>query len=111
MVLINSFFSGFLYHARQQEVSYNEFQSALKEKKIDEVQVENETITYTLKNDENKRQYYTGNMQDPSLTSQLIEAKARFNRIYPQEINPLFSALLTFLLPLLLLWGLGNSGV
>lgn len=108
MVLINSFFSGFLYHARQQEVSYNEFQSALKEKKIDEVQVENETITYTLKNDENKRQYYTGNMQDPSLTSQLIEAKARFNRIYPQEINPLFSALLTFLLPLLLLWGLGN---
>ena len=108
MVLINSFFSGFLYHARQQEVSYNEFQSALKEKKIDEVQVENETITYTVKNDENKRQYYTGNMQDPSLTSQLIEAKARFNRIYPQEINPLFSALLTFLLPLLLLWGLGN---
>lgn len=108
MVLINSFFSGFLYHTRQQEVSYNEFQSALKEKKIDEVQIENETITYTLKNDENKRQYYTGNMQDPSLTSQLIEAKAKFNRIYPQEINPFFSSLLTFLLPLLLLWALGN---
>lgn len=108
LILLNSFFSGFLYHSRQQEVSYNEFQTALKENKIDEVQIENETITYTLKNDEKQLRYYTGNMQDPSLTEQLTEAKAKFQRIYPQEINPFFSALITFLLPLLFLWGLGN---
>ncbi len=108
LILLNSFFSGFLYHSRQQEVSYNEFQTALKDKKIDEVQIENETITYTLKNDEKKLRYYTGNMQDPSLTEQLTEAKAKFQRIYPQEINPFFSTLITFLLPLLFLWGLGN---
>lgn len=108
IIMINSFFSSWLVNSRQQEVPYNDFQSALTEKKIDEVQVEDETITYTIKDDEKKMQYYTGNMQDPNLTSLLTAAGAKFNRIYPQEMNPILYMLLTFLLPVLLLWGLGN---
>lgn len=108
IIMLNSFFSSWLVNSRQQEVPYNDFQSALTEKKIDEVQVEDETITYTIKDDEKKMQYYTGNMQDPNLTSLLTAAGAKFNRIYPQEMNPILYMLLTFLLPVLLLWGLGN---
>lgn len=108
IMVLNSFLSTWMMNSRQQEVPYNEFQNALTEKKIDEVQVEDETITYTIKDDEKKMQYYTGNMQDPNLTSLLSEAGAKFNRIYPQEMNPILYMLLTFLLPVLLLWGLGN---
>ena len=70
--------------------------------------MENEVITYTLKQDEKKKQYVTGNMQDPNLTQQLNEAKVKYNRIYPREVNPFVNLLVTFLLPVLLLWGLGN---
>lgn len=108
ILLLNSFMSTWLVNSRQQEVDYNTFQTALKEKTIDEVQVEDETITYTLKDDEKKMQYYTGNMQDPQLTDKLSEAGAKFNRIYPQEMNPFLYMIITFLLPVLLLWGLGN---
>lgn len=107
ILLLNSFLSDMLL-MRQEEVNYNEFQSALKSKKVDEVQVENETITYTLKQDDKQKQYVTGNMQDPNLTEQLTEAGVKYSRIYPQEINPFVSLLVTFLLPVLLLWGLGN---
>lgn len=107
ILLLNSFLSD-LFLVRQEEVSYNEFQTALHDKKIDEVQVENEIISYTLKQDDKKRQYVTGNMQDPELTAQLNEAGVKYSRIYPQEINPFISLLVTFLLPVLLMWGLGN---
>ncbi len=108
IMILNSFTSSWMMDMKKESVSYNEFQSAMNQKKINEVQVEDETITYTLKNDETKKQYYTGNMQDPNLTTQLSEAGAKFNRIYPQEMNPFVYMFLTFLLPVLLLWGLGN---
>lgn len=108
IMLLNSFLSSWLSNSRRQEVNYNEFQIAMSEKTIEEVQVEDETITYILKDDEKKMQYYTGNMQDPQLTEKLTEAGAKFNRIYPQEMNPILYMILTFLLPVLLLWGLGN---
>lgn len=106
-LLLNQFLSGLLLD-RQEEVPYNEFQTALINKKIDEVQVENETITYTLKQDEKKKRYVTGNMQDPNLTEQLNEAKVKYSRIYPQKVNPFVNMFLTFVLPVLILWGLGN---
>ncbi len=107
ILLLNRFLSDLLL-SRQEEVTYNEFQTALIGKKIDEVQVENEVITYTLKQDEKHKQYVTGNMQDPNLTEQLNEAEVKYSRIYPQEINPFVSLLVTFLLPVLIFWGLGN---
>ena len=107
ILLLNRFLSDLLL-SRQEEVTYNEFQTALIGKKIDEVQVENEVITYTLKQDEKHKQYVTGNMQDPNLTEQLNEAEVKYSRIYPQEINPFVSLLVTFLLPVLIFGGLGN---
>ena len=103
ILLLNRFLSDLLL-SRQEEVTYNEFQTALIGKKIDEVQVENEVITYTLKQDEKHKQYVTGNMQDPNLTEQLNEAEVKYSRIYPQEINPFVSLLVTFLLPVLIFW-------
>lgn len=108
IITLNGFFSSWMVNSRQQEVDYNTFQTALSDQTIEEVQVEDEIITYTIKDDEKNMQYYTGNMQDPQLTDKLTEAGAKFNRIYPQEMNPILYMILTFLLPVLLLWGLGN---
>lgn len=107
VMLLNTFISSFYTNARQKEVSYNEFQVALKDQKIKDVSVENELISYTLK-DEEDMVYYTGNMQDPNLTQQLSEAEVTYNRVYPEEMNPLLYMLISFVLPVLFFWALGS---
>lgn len=108
ILILNTVMSSWITNARQEEVSYNEFQTALVEGKVENVQVEDEQISYTLKEDDAKKVYLTGNMQDPNLTSQLNEAKVTYNRIYPEEMNPFVYLLLTIVLPLVLFWWLGN---
>lgn len=108
ILILNTVMSSWITNARQEEVSYNEFQTALVEGKVENVQVEDEQISYTLKEDDAKKVYLTGNMQDPNLTSQLNEAKVTYNRIYPEEMNPFMYLLLTIVLPLVLFWWLGN---
>lgn len=108
ILLLNTLMSSFLTNSRQEEVNYNDFQTALAEKKVADVSVEDEQISYTIKDDENKKIYITGNMQDPNLTQQLNEAGVTYNRIFPEEMNPFVYMLLTIGLPVLLFWGLGN---
>lgn len=108
ILILNTVMSSWITNARQEEVSYNEFQTALQEGKVENVQVEDEQISYTLKEDDAKKVYLTGNMQDPNLTTQLNEAKVTYNRIYPEEMNPFVYLLLTIVLPLVLFWWLGN---
>lgn len=107
VVLLNTFMSSWISNSRSVEVKYNEFTTALQDKSVSNVQIEDELITYQLVDDEEKV-YYTGNMQDPNLTEQLQSAGVSFNRIFPQEMNPIVYMLLTFILPLMLFWGLGN---
>lgn len=108
ILILNTVMSSWITNAKQEEVSYNDFQTALSEGKVENVQVEDEQISYTLKEDDAKKVYLTGNMQDPNLTSQLTEAKVTYNRIYPQEMNPFVYLLVTIVLPLVLFWWLGN---
>lgn len=108
ILILNTVFSNWITSARQEEVSYDVFQAALLEGIVENVQVEDEQISYTLKEDSAKKVYFTGNMQDPNLTAQLNEAKVTYHRIYPQEMNPFVYMLLTIILPLMLFWWLGN---
>lgn len=108
ILILNTVFSNWITSARQEEVSYDVFQAALLEGSVENVQVEDEQISYTLKEDSAKKVYFTGNMQDPNLTAQLNEAKVTYHRIYPQEMNPFVYMLLTIVLPLMLFWWLGN---
>lgn len=108
ILILNTVFSNWITSARQEEVSYDVFQAALLEGSVENVQVEDEQISYTLKEDSAKKVYFTGNMQDPNLTAQLNEAKVTYHRIYPQEMNPFVYMILTIILPLMLFWWLGN---
>lgn len=108
ILILNTVISSWITNARQEEVAYNEFQTALQEGKVENVQVEDEQISYTLKEDDAKKVYLTGNMQDPNLTSQLNEAGVTYHRIYPEEMNPFVYLILTIVLPLVLFWWLGN---
>ncbi|MBS5141076.1 MAG: ATP-dependent zinc metalloprotease FtsH [Clostridium sp.] len=95
-----------------QEVSYNVFLDELEAKNIDQVQVNEDVIYYSLKEDTNEETqtqifpgqqqhemlYCTVRMQDNMLVDRLYAAGANFSAIEPKEVSPWMSTLIMFLL-------------
>ena len=95
-----------------QEVSYNVFLDELEAKNIDQVQVNEDVIYYSLKEDTNEETqtqifpgqqqhemlYCTVRMQDNMLVDRLYAAGANFSAIEPKEVSPWMSSLIMFLL-------------
>lgn len=95
-----------------QEVSYNVFLDELETKNIDQVQVNEDVIYYSLKEDTNEETqtqifpgqqqhemlYCTVRMQDNMLVDRLYAAGANFSAIEPKEVSPWMSTLIMFLL-------------
>ena len=76
-------------------------------KKIDDVQIEDNQILFTDKDDKNTI-YKTGVMEDPTLTERLYKAGAKFSKEIDQQMSPVASFLLTGVLPLVLFIALGQ---
>ncbi len=88
-------------------MTYSEFLDKIEDKQIQNVEVHDTEIYYTLKGEENQV-YVTGTMQDAQLVDRLDEAGAVFTRVQSEEMNPILSYLITLFLPLLIFWGLGS---
>ena len=78
-----------------------------KDKKIDDVQIEDNQILFTDKDDKNTI-YKTGVMEDPTLTERLYKAGAKFSKEIDQQLSPVASFLLTGVLPLIIFIALGQ---
>ena len=88
------------------EVSYDTFMDMIDEKEIGVAQVEDTQILFT--NKDGSILYKTTPMDDPTLTERLHAAGAEFTRVIEEPISPVWSFLLTFVLPLLIFAGLGQ---
>ena len=107
IVLFNVIVSPLLVKARVTEVDYGTFMSMIEQKKIGNVEVENDQIIFTDKDDA-KKIYKTGVMNDPTLTQRLYDSGAKFSKDIETTTSPLVSFLLTFVLPLIIFIGLGQ---
>ena len=107
IVLFNVIVSPLLVKARVTEVDYGTFMSMIEQKKIGNVEVEDDQIIFTDKDDA-KKIYKTGAMNDPTLTQRLYDSGAKFSKDIETTTSPLVSFLLTFVLPLIIFIGLGQ---
>lgn len=104
----NYVLSTFVNNQQSEQVTYNQFLSAIEEKKIDQVVIEDAQISYTLKADE-KMTYLTESIEtDLNLVDRLQDAGITFSRQHTQEMNPILYLIITTVLPLLLMIMLGN---
>ena len=87
-------------------MDYGTFMDMIDEKDIGTVQVEDSQILFTDKED--PVVYKTSPMEDPTLAQRLHEAGARFDRVIEEPISPIWSFLLTFVLPILIFAALGQ---
>ncbi len=88
------------------EVDYDTFMSMTESKNIGQVQVEDQQIVFTDKDEKNV--YQTNVMDDPNLTERLYESGAKFSKDVDASTSPLLSLLITGLLPMLIFIGLGQ---
>ena len=107
LLLLDFVFIPMYTNSRIEETSYSSFLNQIEEKKVDEVQIENTDIYYTLKNDDNDKTYQTGVMNDPDLVNRLQDANVEFTQVYKEATNPLLYWFATFAIFAFFIW-LGN---
>ena len=108
LVAVNLFLVPALSERSIQEASYDEFLEDLEKGKISEVNLDEDTIYYLEKDGSREQVYKTGRIFDVNEVERLDQANVRFSEEIPQQMNPLLSSLISFVLPLVLLWVIGG---
>ena len=106
IMLINSLLVPQIVQRAVKEVDYNTFMQMTYDKQIDEVQVQDNQIVFTAKDD--KTIYKTGLMDDPDRTQRLYDSGAKFSSEIVEEASPVLSFLISWLLPLIIIIGFGQ---
>ena len=108
LVLLNTFlFLNILGKNKVKEVDYGTFLTMVEGKEVSKVELNGDTIYFT-DNSEEPKYYETTTFDDPNLVNRLEDAGCEFGRVAQQEMNPLLSFFLVWILPLLIFWALGQ---
>ena len=106
LMLFNLLAKPWIMRAQIDEVDYGTFIRMTEEKKIGKVNIEENQILFT--DAEGKKVYRTGPMEDPGRTERLYQSGAKFSSEIVEQASPIVSMLLSWVVPLLLFWGLGQ---
>lgn len=104
--LFNIIVTSLLLQEQVKEVDYGTFMEMIEDGNIGKVQVEDSQITFTDK--EETAIYRTGAMDDPTLTQRLYDSGAEFAKDMEQNTPSLLSSLLSFLIPMVILFAIGQ---
>lgn len=106
-VFWNSFLFPSIANRSVEEVPYSSFIEEVDKGNVSEVKIENNQLTYVATDENDKRQVYiTGIVNDPQLVSRLEEKEIVFATDIPTEASPILSLLLSWVVPVLIIWGL-----
>ncbi len=106
LVIFNSVIAPMLFGHRVKEVDYGTFMTMTEDGNIGQVELQNNQIVFTDK--ENKNIYKTGLMNDPGLTERLHKSGAVFASEIVEEASPIVSFLLSWVLPVVIFYLLGQ---
>lgn len=102
VMLLNAFLFPSMKSLRTEEVDYGKFISMLENKEVKNVEVQNNEILFTSSNNNDRKIYITGKMDDPNLVNRLEKAGATFSKSIPKENSPILNFLLTWIGPILI---------
>lgn len=106
LILFNSLVMPFAEKHQIEEVSYNTFIQKTEDKDIGSVKIEDNEITFTDK--DKSHVYRTGEMNDPDLVKRLAASGVDFKNIPARQASPIENFFLNWILPILILWGIGS---
>ena len=100
LLLFNLLVMPLISQASVKEVDYGTFMKMTENREIGQVEIEDNQIIFT--NQDKSQIYKTGPMDDPNLTQRLYDSGAVFASEIIQEMSPLLSFLLSWILPVVL---------
>lgn len=106
LFLVNTLAVPYIAKRQIKEVDYGTFMTMTEDREIGQVQVQDNQILFTDKNMENI--YKTGLMDDPGLVERLHASGAEFTSEIVEEMSPLLSIFLSWVLPLLIFMVIGE---
>ena len=105
LFLFNALLMPSVSEMKIEEVDYGTFISMTDEKKIDQVEIQTNRILFT---DKDGKIYKTGLMDDPNRTERLYASGAQFSSEIIEEMSPLLSFFLSWIVPMLIIILLGQ---
>ncbi len=106
ILLFNMLIMPTISNQRVTEVSYDVFIKMTESKQIGQVQVEDNQILFT--NKDNSQIFKTGRMEDAGLTERLYNCGASFGTVITEQVSPIITVLLSYVIPIALFALLGN---
>ena len=111
MLLVNALLVPYLSSRQVVEVSYTQFAQMLSEGKIDRAEIDSDgrQLLFSVPGEEGKPPslYKTGLTGDPDLNQRLLDAGVDYASPIPRQNSPLLNFLLSWIFPLLLIFGVG----
>ena len=105
ILLLNTLFFPSLRERSIKPAAYNEFLTALEQRRVDQVELDETTIKFTLK--DSPQAYKTGRIAYVDEVDKLYNAGAKFTQDIPTSISPIWLILYN-LLPFILLFWVGS---
>ncbi len=106
LMLFNAFIMPSLSQASITEVDYGTFMAMTEKGQIGSVQIQSNQILFTDK--EGTTIYRTGKMDDPDLVNRLYASGAQFTSQIQQQMSPIQSILLSWIIPMLIFYAIGS---
>lgn len=106
IMLFNAFVYPYIVEKQVKEVDYGTFMTMTEKGQIGQVEIQSNQIIFT--NKDNTKIYKTGLMDDPDRTQRLYNSGAKFSSEIVQQMSPLASVLLTWILPIIIFVALGQ---
>jgi len=109
LLLLNSFIFPTMMKKKIEEVDYTTFMNHVNNNDIEMVEITETEIMFTVKGNNGDSIYYsTGKMDHPGLVDILLEKGIKQTKIVPEVMSPMMNILLGYILPLVVMVGLGQ---
>ena len=108
LVLLNTLLVPSLAERSIKEATYDEFLDTLDSGTVEEVNLEDDVIYYSVKKGNETQVYKTGRIKDSQEVERLKDAGVKFSEEIPQITSPIVSLLLSYIVPILIFVFIGN---
>ena len=108
LLLFNFLFMPWAAERQVKEVGYDTFIKMTEKEEIGQVQINQEDNEVIFTNKDGDQVYKTGMVEDPGMTERLYESGAKFSGQIIEQMSPVLSFLLSWILPIVIFIGIGQ---
>ena len=108
LLLFNFLFMPWAAGRQVQEVGYDTFIEMTEKEEIGQVQINQEDNEVIFTNKDGDQIYKTGMVEDPGMTERLYASGAKFSGQIIEQMSPVLSFLLSWILPIVIFIGIGQ---